>query len=295
MSKVISFSISDRYLDKIRSLYPDLTDNLAAKQFLTDRLDSNLDDKLDDDLKTLIESSLSSSLDDSLDGILDDKLKSLIETSLDGLLDERLDDAVGKFLSQVTERMARLESRLDDSLDDGLDDMEPLLKLQREASIPNPPIEETVETADNVETDSLFKLALKLDHLDDQALIDVIESQLQDDDNEENYSRIETALEAIETVTVDSVEPDLTIEGEDAIETIEENYSTVESGTGEGIENRQGLTNQQLHEKTHVSIRTIQDWANKIQKGKKTTSTKYPDFFTHWTLNPNDNLWYPIN
>ncbi|NCS59600.1 MAG: hypothetical protein GPJ16_23420 [Microcystis aeruginosa G11-04] len=43
MSKVISFSISDRYLDKIRSLYPPLTDNLAAKQFLIDQLDEGLD------------------------------------------------------------------------------------------------------------------------------------------------------------------------------------------------------------------------------------------------------------
>lgn len=199
MSKVISFSISDRYLDKIRSLYPSLTDNLAAKQFLTDRL----------------ESSLSSSLDDSLDGILDDRTKTLIESWVDGLLDERLDDAVKKSIGELTERLSRLESRLDDSLDGRLDDMEQLLRLQREASIasPIPTIEETVETADNVETDSLFKLALKLDHLDDQALIDVIESQLQDDDNEENYSRIETALEAIETVTVDSDSSIETVEG----------------------------------------------------------------------------------
>ena len=62
MSKVISFSISDRYLDKIRSLYPALTDNLAVKQFVTDGLDS----------------SLSGSLDDALDAKLDGKLKTQI-------------------------------------------------------------------------------------------------------------------------------------------------------------------------------------------------------------------------
>jgi hypothetical protein len=119
MSKVISFSISDRYLAKIRSLYPDLTDNLAAKQFLTDRLDQGLSNSLD------------ASLDDGLDG----KLETMIQTRLDGLLDERLDATVGKLIGSLTERLARIETRLDESLDGSLDDMEPLLKLQREASI----------------------------------------------------------------------------------------------------------------------------------------------------------------
>lgn len=141
MSKVISFSISDRYLDKIRSLYPGLTDNLAAKQFLTDRLDEGLSNSLD------------ASLDDGLDG----KLETMIQTRLDGLLDERLDATVGKLIGDLSERLARLESRLDD----GLDDMEPLLKREREASIadhspiptgelspsPSPPATEAIEPA----------------------------------------------------------------------------------------------------------------------------------------------------
>lgn len=124
MSKVISFSISDRYLAKIRSLYPGLTDNLAAKQFLTDRLDEGL----------------SSSLDASLDDGLDDRVKTLVESWVDGLLDERLDATVGKSLTSLSERMARLEARLDDSLDGSLDDMERLLRLQREASIATSPL-----------------------------------------------------------------------------------------------------------------------------------------------------------
>ena len=126
-----------------------------------------------------------------------------------------------------------------------------------------------------------------LTELKDQINILTIQLDSQQDRQRENPNPNPTVEDAVET--------DLTIEGEDAIETIEENYSTVESGTGEGIENRQGLTNQQLHEKTHVSIRTIQDWANKIQKGKKTTSTKYPDFFKQWRLNLSDSLWYQID
>jgi hypothetical protein len=140
MSKVISFSISDRYLDKLRSLYPSLTDNLAAKQFLTDRLDSSLGNSLD------------ASLDDSLDG----KLKSLIESELDGLLDERLDAVMGKSLTSLSERLSRLEERLDTNLDGGLDEMELLLRMQREASItsliptgepsPSEPVQPAIET-----------------------------------------------------------------------------------------------------------------------------------------------------
>ena len=126
MSKVISFSISDRYLDKLRALYPSLTDNLAAKQFLTDRLDSRL----------------GNSLDASLDDGLDDRVKTLIESWVDGLLDERLDASVGKSLTSLSDRLSRLEERLDDSLDGRLDDMERLLKLQRESSIATSPIVE---------------------------------------------------------------------------------------------------------------------------------------------------------
>jgi hypothetical protein len=124
MSKVISFSISDRYLDKLRSLYPSLTDNLAAKQFLTDRLDG----------------SLGNSLDGSLDDGLDDRVKTLIESWVDGLLEVRLDASVGKLITSLSERMARLEARLDDNLDGSLDDMERLLRLQRESSIATSPL-----------------------------------------------------------------------------------------------------------------------------------------------------------
>jgi hypothetical protein len=119
MSKVISFSISDKYLEKLRTLYPDSTDNLAVKQFVTDRLDEGL----------------SSSLDASLDDRLDGRVKTLVESCVDGLLDERLDATVGKLIGSLTERLARIETRLDDSLDGRLDDMEPLLRLQRAASI----------------------------------------------------------------------------------------------------------------------------------------------------------------
>jgi hypothetical protein len=50
------------------------------------------------------------------------------------MIQTRLDATVGKSISSLTERLAKLEARLDD----GLDDMEPLLKREREASIASP-------------------------------------------------------------------------------------------------------------------------------------------------------------
>ena len=101
MSKVISFSISDRYLDKLRSLYPELTENLAAKQFLIDQLDAGLDDNLDNDL--------------------DDKLKILIEKSLEDRLDAKLDDrlnAMGKSIKDLANKLSQWASAFDNQLKD---------------------------------------------------------------------------------------------------------------------------------------------------------------------------------
>jgi len=149
MSKVISFSISDRYLDKLRSLYPDLTDNLAAKQFLTDQLDAGLDDSLDtnldDKLKILIEKSLEDrsiskwilDFDNRIKDIdrevkdksiaIDHQIKA-IEARLDESLDKNLDDSLDESLdSSLYEGYSeifidRLDENLDDSLDNELND-----------------------------------------------------------------------------------------------------------------------------------------------------------------------------
>ncbi|MFY7885279.1 MAG: hypothetical protein ACOVOV_10605 [Dolichospermum sp.] len=261
MSKVISFSISDRYLDKLRTLYPSLTDNLAAKQFLTDGL----------------ESSLSSSLDDSLDDVLDDKLKTIIETSLDGILDERLDAVMGKLISSLSDRLSRLEERLDDSLDGRLDDMELLLRMQREASITSliptgePSLFPTVE--ENIE-----------------ATIDTVETVT---DNVEDADTVE-AVDTVETVTGDNDSIDEPVEP--AIGPVTGDSSPIESVTGEGtVSNRQGLTNDQLSKKIGIPTSTIEKWKGKIREGKEITSTKYPKFFKQWTLNPTDSLWYEVD
>jgi hypothetical protein len=154
MSKVISFSISDRYLDKIRSLYPELTENLAAKQFLIDRLDAdldeNLDTNLDDKLKILIEKNLRDRLDATeksiskwildfnsqikdIDQSMKDKLIAIdhqikaIEARLDENLDTNLDAMDDSLDSSLYESYSEIfidkpDKNLDDSLDNELDD-----------------------------------------------------------------------------------------------------------------------------------------------------------------------------
>jgi len=155
MSKVLSFSISDRYLDKLRSLYPELTENLAAKQFLIDQLDAGLDDNLDNDLddklKILIEKSLGDRLDATEKSIskwildfdnrikdidremkdrsiaIDHQIKAIearldesLDKTLDGSLDESLDSSLYEGYSEIF--IDRLDENSDDSLDNELDD-----------------------------------------------------------------------------------------------------------------------------------------------------------------------------
>ena len=159
MSKVISFSISDRYLDKLRSLYPELTENLAAKQFLTDQLDAGLDDNLDNDLddklKILIEKSLGDRLDateksiskwildfdnrikdidremkdrsiaidhqiKAIEARLDESLDNSLDESLDNTLDDSLDSSLYEGYSEIF--IDRPDENSDDSLDNELDD-----------------------------------------------------------------------------------------------------------------------------------------------------------------------------
>ncbi len=119
MSKIISFSISDRYLDKIRSLYPQLTDNLAVKQFLIDQSDASLDNSLDDKLRILIEKSLGDRLDASEKSIskwilaFDDRIKDI---------DQEMKDRSIAIEHQIEKIKIRLNESLDTSLDDSLDD-----------------------------------------------------------------------------------------------------------------------------------------------------------------------------
>lgn len=124
MSKIISFSISDRYLDKIRSLYPPLTDNLAVKQFLIDQLDESLDTSLDnnlDDKLRIIEKNLEDRLDATEKSIskwildFDSQIKNI---------DQSMKDQSIAIDHQIKAIKTRLDENLDTNLDTNLDAMD---------------------------------------------------------------------------------------------------------------------------------------------------------------------------
>lgn len=195
-------------------------------------------------------------LDNRLDTIAK-KLNDWIEAIDDRLTDS--DQGLSEKITSLDHRLNALASQLDsqrlDSIDTDsqqIDDMEPLIKE-----------------------------ALRLDHLDDQRLIDAIESQIEDTEIDESVDEPDTSpLPNQETVeTANTVESD----------------SSIEPVTGEGVTiDRQGLTNDQLSKKIGVPTSTIEKWKGKIREGKEITSTKYPKFFKQWTLNLADSLWYEV-
>jgi hypothetical protein len=94
---------------------------------------------------------------------------------------------VGKLIGSLTERLARIETRLDESLDGSLDDMEPLLRLQREASIADHSPDEPVIVPPN-EPNAI------------EPAIDTLPVPIQGTDEPvETDSSIETGTGAIET------------------------------------------------------------------------------------------------
>lgn len=312
MSKVISFSISDKYLDKLRTLYPALTANLAVKQFVTDRLDGslgnsldgNLDGDLDGKLKSLIESSLSSTLDDVLDDVLDDKLKTIIETSLDDVLDERLDAVMGKLISSLSERLARLEARLDTNLDGGLDG-------SLDYGLPYKPSKDELTETQRRVLESRQLVKAKLEHhayLIKHPLVvrDLSKKQpIKTDDNvETDTDTVETAINTVETDT-ESVET--------AIDTVESVTDKVESdsidelvqpaigpvpGDSSHLNNQlcEGMNAADAHryltsKGVKVSEKTLSDW---ISKKKHIPMTGKGDAVSEY-LTLINKLYYPIN
>jgi hypothetical protein len=95
----------------------------------------------------------------------------------------------------------------------------------------------------------------------------------------------------------ETVETDSTIElDKGAIGPVRGDSDSIDTEPSEAvdIENRQGLTNDQLSKKIGIPTSTIEKWKGKIREGKEITSTKYPKFFKQWTLNLADSLWYEV-
>lgn len=113
----------------------------------------------------------------------------------------------------------------------------------------------------------------------------------------ETANKIETVTDTVETVT-DTVETDSTIEPDNgAIGPVTGDSPQPKKQLSEAVDigNRQGLTNQQLSEKTRVPVSTIEKWKGKTKIGEPIVSKRYPDFFKQWRLNLTDSLWYEVD
>ncbi|NCR23526.1 MAG: hypothetical protein GPJ27_17185 [Microcystis aeruginosa L111-01] len=224
-------------------------------------------------------------LDNRIDGIetttqrLAKRLSDWIEAIDDRLTD--CDQGLSEKIITLEHRINALSFQLDSQkdrqkidtmemttqeIDNRIDDMEPLLKLQREASIAS--------------------------HSPDEPAIEDSEKKIMESVGEPDYRDtlpvpIQGTDETVESVTID--EPVT-----DAIETVRGDSPQLKNQPSEAvdIENRQGLTNDQLSKKIGIPTSTIEKWKGKIREGEKVKSTKYPDFFEQWTLNLADSLWH---
>ncbi len=225
---------------------------------LDNRIDSNRLDKLETDTQRIVERV----------GQNSKKLNDWIEA-----FGDRLSDCD----RELTEKITSLEHRLK-TLSIQLD-----IQKDRQGEPPD--------------MEPLIKEALRLDHLDDQKLIDAIESQIEDTEIDESDYEDESDTSPIPNQ--ETVEPDSIVEPvQPAIGPVTGDSSHLNNQLSEAVnieKTRQGLTNAQLSEKTRVPVSTIEKWKGKMKIGEPIVSKRYPDFFKQWRLNPTDSLWYEVD
>jgi hypothetical protein len=231
---------------------------------LDNRIDSNRLDKLETDTQRIVERV----------GQNSKKLNDWIEA-----FGDRLSDCD----RELTEKITSLEHRLK-TLSIQLD-------IQKDRQRETPDME------------PLIKEALRLDHLDDQKLIDAIESQIEDTEiDESDYESVTSPLPPVATVetVTDTVE---TVEAVDKVETMEPDSidesvtgsigpvpgDSIEPGKGEGM-NAVDADKYLKDKKVKVSDDSLYRW---IRQEKIPDSPQGKKVQKYLTLR--DGLYYPIN
>jgi uncharacterized coiled-coil protein SlyX len=203
---------------------------------------------------------------DKIDNQIDSERIDKLETDT-----QRIDNRLDTISKKLTDWIEAIDDRVTDC-DQGLSGKIISLEHRLNALAMQLAIQEDRQ-GETPDMEPLIKEALRLDFMDDQKLIDYIESQIEDTELDESAYKDEPDKGAIGPV------PGVT--------------DSIESVTGEGtVSNQKGLTNDQLSKKIGIPTSTIEKWKGKIREGKEITSTKYPKFFKQWTLNLADSLWY---
>ena len=209
---------------------------------------------------------------------------SLLYDFISGCLDSRID------ISLVTEKGQRIDNQLDDDrlnkIDNRIDKLE--TTTQRLAKR----LDDWIEAIDDRLTDCDQGLSEKIMTLEHR--INALSFQL-DSQQDSQLDRQQENPDMGTVVTVEAADKDKPVT--DAIDPVPGDSPQLKNQLSEAvdIENRQGLTNDQLSKKIGIPTSTIEKWKGKIREGQKVKSTKYPDFFKQWTLNLADSLWYEID
>ena len=203
-------------------------------------------------------------IEKKIDEILEKKLNS------PNTVPSQLPDLDGKVESIILDKLpSMIPEYLSSDLMARIENIERLLRLQREASIGSP-----LPTGE----------PSPIPTIEETSPLPIIEETVETDTEK---------VESVYTVESDSIDEPV----QPAIGPVPGDSPQPKNQLSEAvdIENRQGLTNDQLSKKIGIPTSTIEKWKGKIKEGEKVKSTKYPDFFKQWSLNLDDSLWYEVD
>jgi hypothetical protein len=244
--------------------------NTDTASLLYDFISGCLDSRIDISLVTGKGQRIDNRLDDDRLNKIDNRLDKLEATTqeIDNQLDtiakkladyvEAFDDRLSDCDRELSEKITSLEHRLN------------ALSIQLDS-------QQDSQQLDRIDTDSqgdsqgepLIKEALKLDYLNDQSLVDAIETQTEDTEIDESAYKDEPDKGAIGPVTGDS--------------------SQIEPGKGEGMNAAQAFR-YVTKKGVKVSEKTLSNWV----KLKEIPITDKGDNVSEYLI-LRDKLYYPIN
>jgi hypothetical protein len=228
---------------------------------------------------------------DFISGCLDSRIDISLVTEKGQRIDNQLDDdrlnKIDNRIDKLETTTQRLAKRLDDwieAFDDRLNDCDQglsnkITSLEHRLNALSIQLDSQQDSQqlDRIDTDSqgdsqgepLIKEALKLDYLNDQSLVDAIETQTEDTEIDESAYKDEPDKGAIGPVTGDS--------------------SKIEPGKGEGMNAAQAFR-YVTKKGVKVSEKTLSNWV----KLKEIPITDKGDNVSEYLI-LRDKLYYPIN
>ena len=259
--KLITIRIEGEKRDAFNQLAK--AQNTDTASLLYDFISGCLDSRIDISLVTEKGQRIDNQLDDDRLNKIDNRIDKL-ETTTQRLA-KRLDDWIEAFDDRLNDCDQGLSNKIT-SLEHRLNALSIQLDSQQDS-----------QQLDRIDTDSqgdsqgepLIKEALKLDYLNDQSLVDAIETQTEDTEIDESAYKDEPDKGAIGPVTGDS--------------------SQIEPGKGEGMNAAQAFR-YVTKKGVKVSEKTLSNWV----KLKEIPITDKGDNVSEYLI-LRDKLYYPIN